>query len=743
VAVGGWLAAPAYLRGRIVARAAARGVNLQVSSVRVRWSSIEIASVSAALEGVEGVEAQIGTVSIPWTLGGIGSPVLRDVHAFVHGEPAALRASLDAWRDRHRPAGGEGSGARRTVRVENASLDWRSTTTDGFQGRLAEAGWDGEALTVKGGAGDLSLGGLHAHVEEADATVAPGATPIHALHATRLVVEKVSDTTEKATAEPAPKPAAVGGALWARLGGARERFLAAIRPIATGADVHVDQVTFSSSALTLGPWGVRVLVGADAVSLEVDPGPQPAEGALTLRAVLPREKGLLNAEIKFGPAKLAALGLREGSLGLSQLDETTAELKGAVELDPEAQTLAADGSLAIHGATLSDARLADAPLEGLDLRARGILASKGDLSSWTLTGGSFELGKLRLDLDGGIESIPDAKGGAPATRVWAGWTVPETSCDDALGSLPKALYAKLDGVRLSGTFAANGKLALDTRVIDKTELDLVLDQHCKVTKAPASMDVEPFKKPFELRVYDPKGNPRTATFGPGAPGWTPLSSISPYVIDAVLTCEDGAFFSHSGFSYQAIRNALLINVKAGKFMLGASTVTMQLAKNLFLDRRKLAARKLQEALLTIWLEQALGKNGIMELYLNVIEFGPNLYGIGPASWHYFGRPPSELDPLEATFLISLLPSPVKKHGMYDRGSIGEGYLGYLRTLLKAEHAHGRLDDDELENALDHELTFHKPGDPPPAPHGKLKAHGDKDKAPSDEAFDPTLAPPDE
>jgi membrane peptidoglycan carboxypeptidase len=305
------------------------------------------------------------------------------------------------------------------------------------------------------------------------------------------------------------------------------------------------------------------------------------------------------------------------------------------------------------------------------------------------------------------------------------------------------LLPKLDGTELSGTFGANGHVALDTRALEKTDLDFVLDQRCRVAKAPVSIDVAQFRRPFEMRVYDPKGNPRTATFGPGSAGWTPLESISPYVIDAVLTCEDGAFFSHAGFSYQAIRNALLANVKAGKFLLGASTVTMQLAKNLYLDRRKLASRKLQEAILTIWLEQALGKNGIIELYLNVIEFGPNLYGIGPASWHYFGRPPSELDPLEATFLISLLPAPVKKHSMYERGSVGPGYLAYLRTLLKIEHERGRLDDEELAGALEHDLTFHKDGDPPPPPHGKAKASADKERAPSDDAFDPSLVPPEE
>ena len=96
---------------------------------------------------------------------------------------------------------------------------------------------------------------------------------------------------------------------------------------------------------------------------------------------------------------------------------------------------------------------------------------------------------------------------------------------------------------------------------------------------------------------------------------------------AVLTTEDGAFFHHHGFNEWAIRSSLVANIKAGRFVRGASTITMQLAKNLFLSREKTLSRKLEELILTDYLERTFDKNEMMELYLNIIEFGPDVYGV--------------------------------------------------------------------------------------------------------------------
>src|SRR5678816_739774 len=127
----------------------------------------------------------------------------------------------------------------------------------------------------------------------------------------------------------------------------------------------------------------------------------------------------------------------------------------------------------------------------------------------------------------------------------------------------------------------------------------------------------------------------------GRPGrvawtWTPYSAISPAIKRAVLVSEDISFFSHRGFALDGMQNALGDALRDGEMPRGASTITQQLAKNLWLSRSRNPLRKAKEAVLTWQLEHRLPKRRILELYLNVAEFGPGIYGVGAASQHYFG-----------------------------------------------------------------------------------------------------------
>jgi monofunctional biosynthetic peptidoglycan transglycosylase len=139
--------------------------------------------------------------------------------------------------------------------------------------------------------------------------------------------------------------------------------------------------------------------------------------------------------------------------------------------------------------------------------------------------------------------------------------------------------------------------------------------------------------------------------------WTPLSGISPYLIKAVLIAEDDKFWKHEGFDFEAIQKAVEKDVKAHKFKFGGSTITQQLAKNLFLTPSKNPLRKLREAILTWRLEKKLSKKRILELYLNVAEWGEGIFGIEAAARHYYGKPASALGPEEAARLASVLPNP--------------------------------------------------------------------------------------
>lgn len=141
--------------------------------------------------------------------------------------------------------------------------------------------------------------------------------------------------------------------------------------------------------------------------------------------------------------------------------------------------------------------------------------------------------------------------------------------------------------------------------------------------------------------------------------WRNLSEISPYLIKAVLIAEDDRFYMHEGFDIEGIKEAIKKDIKRGKLVAGGSTISQQLAKNLFLTPEKTFARKLKEALITWRLEKNLSKRRILELYLNVVEWGPGIFGAEAAANHYFGKSASDLTPEEAARLASVLPAPLR------------------------------------------------------------------------------------
>lgn len=139
--------------------------------------------------------------------------------------------------------------------------------------------------------------------------------------------------------------------------------------------------------------------------------------------------------------------------------------------------------------------------------------------------------------------------------------------------------------------------------------------------------------------------------------YTRLSQVSPYVIKAVLTAEDDQFFDHNGFAWKQIQQAFLYNYNKKRYAHGASTLTQQLARNLFLSKSKTLLRKLRESILTYKLERSLSKKRILELYLNYAEFGPGIYGISAASEYHFHTDPAHINPSQAALLAAVLPNP--------------------------------------------------------------------------------------
>ena len=145
--------------------------------------------------------------------------------------------------------------------------------------------------------------------------------------------------------------------------------------------------------------------------------------------------------------------------------------------------------------------------------------------------------------------------------------------------------------------------------------------------------------------------------GPRNRFWTPISAVPSFLKKAVVAAEDANFYSHDGVDYEAIREAIKADLKKGKFVRGGSTITQQVAKNVFLSREKTISRKIKELILARRLDDVLSKARILELYLNTVELGPMIYGVGHASRYYFGKPPSALTVRESAFLASMLPGP--------------------------------------------------------------------------------------
>lgn len=142
--------------------------------------------------------------------------------------------------------------------------------------------------------------------------------------------------------------------------------------------------------------------------------------------------------------------------------------------------------------------------------------------------------------------------------------------------------------------------------------------------------------------------------------WVPLKRISPELQKAVVVSEDDLFWDHSGFNMDMIRLAFLKNLKKGGFAAGASTITQQLAKNLWFTPERSIPRKIKEALMTWRLELVLEKKRILELYLNIAEWGNGIYGAEAAARHYFGKSAANLTRREAATLAVMLPAPLKR-----------------------------------------------------------------------------------
>lgn len=158
--------------------------------------------------------------------------------------------------------------------------------------------------------------------------------------------------------------------------------------------------------------------------------------------------------------------------------------------------------------------------------------------------------------------------------------------------------------------------------------------------------------------------------------WAPYETISVSLKRAVVAAEDAKFIQHEGFDWEAIQKAMERNERKGRVVAGASTISQQLAKNLFLSGERSWVRKGQEAVITAMLEQAMSKRRILELYLNFAEWGEGVFGAEAAARYHFGVSSRSLDEEQAAYLAAILPSPRR----YERGRITAYVEGRMWTI---------------------------------------------------------------
>jgi hypothetical protein len=204
---------------------------------------------------------------------------------------------------------------------------------------------------------------------------------------------------------------------------------------------------------------------------------------------------------------------------------------------------------------------------------------------------------------------------------------------------------------------------------------------------------------FVFSSGDGPGPRRPIDVSLASPDFIALRDVPPLFVRTLLLAEDAGFYGHRGIDLRELPAALLTNWSRGGAARGASTITQQLAKNLFLSRDKQLGRKLQELAITFLLESALGKDRILEIYLNIIEWGPDLRGLRSAARHYFGCEPRALTPAEMAFLVAIIPGPIKYQSSFAHGTPGPGLRSLIDELLTKVRSVHAISDEEYLQAL--------------------------------------------
>lgn len=236
----------------------------------------------------------------------------------------------------------------------------------------------------------------------------------------------------------------------------------------------------------------------------------------------------------------------------------------------------------------------------------------------------------------------------------------DRDAEPLFASLPDRLFQIIPHMKIEGKMDFSCLLDCDFGNLDSLKFDFNFRNRERSVRITEGLgEITRFNEQFEYTFYDHGEPVRNLWVGPNNPYFCPSYQIPDLLKQAILASEDGAFFVHNGFCKSAMQQALIDDIKAGKMRRGGSTITMQLVKNLFLNRKKVLTRKFEEMLL-VWMiedQHLISKERMFEIYVNIIEWAPGVIGIGEASEFYFHKRPHELTMPECIYLATLIRAP--------------------------------------------------------------------------------------
>lgn len=306
---------------------------------------------------------------------------------------------------------------------------------------------------------------------------------------------------------------------------------------------------------------------------------------------------------------------------------------------------------------------------------------------------------IQIEADGALETKED---GSQTPTGLVKIRMNEIDCEEAYRAIPSSFIPDLGKFELKGTASLDGKMhfvgGVSTISIHSAGFD------CLVLSAPELYSAAYLEAPFIIERESDAG-PIHIPVDPQRPYFAAYADIPTHTRAAFVASEDSGFYQHHGVEISSIVGAAQKNSEAGRAVVGGSTITMQTVKNLYLSRDKTISRKVQEVFLAWHVERTITKERILEIYLNMVEFGPELYGIGQASQRFFGKTPKQLTLKESVYLASLLPAPLPRYRYFCDGKLTKNYDRIVKQILDRMLSLGKISSENYAKAVSETIKF--------------------------------------